>query len=71
MSKELTIQQFHSDFYILADAGIEEFYRDCDLLTGKNYDNIIYDSCIECYRYDICKKYFDKCKEEKCYVTNK
>jgi len=43
---------------------MEEFYRDCDLLTGKNYDNISYDNCIECYRYDICKKYFDKCKEE-------
>ena len=35
---------------------MEQYYKDCDYLTGENYDNIQYDSCIYCYRYDICSK---------------
>ena len=38
---------------------IEQYYSDCDYLTGKNYDNIQYDSCNLCYRYDICSKAFE------------
>ena len=39
---------------------IEEYYRDCDLLTGKNSDDILYEYCSDCYRYETCKKCFDK-----------
>ena len=35
------------------------FDTDCDLITGKNTDNIKYDMCIECYRYDTCKASFE------------
>ena len=38
---------------------MEQYYSDCDYLTGENYDNIQYDSCILCYRYDICSKAFE------------
>ena len=38
---------------------VNVFYKDCDLITGKNTDNIKYDMCVECYRYDICKKAFN------------
>lgn len=39
---------------------MEQYYSDCDYLTGKNYDNIHYDSCVYCYRYAICSKAFEK-----------
>ena len=39
---------------------MEKYYSDCDLLTGKNSDNIHYDHCSECYRYETCKQCFNK-----------
>ena len=35
---------------------MEQRHRDCDLLTGENYDGKKYDYCIECYRYETCKE---------------
>lgn len=36
-------------------------FKDCDYITGKATDNVTYDECIYCYRYDICKKcYIEK-----------
>ena len=32
------------------------FYTYCDFITKDNEDGLEYDSCIQCYRYDICKK---------------
>jgi len=31
------------------------FDTDCDYIADK-----VHDDCIECYRYDTCKAYFDK-----------
>lgn len=40
------------------------FSTDCDLVTGKSGDEP-YNDCGDCYRYDICKKYYEKESEEK------
>lgn len=45
----------------LLDMG--KFFRDCDYLTGENHEGIRYESCVECYRLDICEKYFKRRKE--------
>ena len=37
------------------EPNMEQYYKDCDYLTGENSKGIKYDNCIECYRYDICK----------------
>ncbi len=42
---------------------METCFRDCDYLTGENYDGIYYESCVECYRFDICEKNFKRRKE--------
>lgn len=39
---------------------MEQRHRDCDLITGENYDGKKYDFCIECYRYETCKQNFDR-----------
>lgn len=49
---------------------MEQYYKDCDYLTGENYDNIQYDSCIYCYRYDICSKAFKNFNSLKENFTN-
>jgi hypothetical protein len=49
---------------------MEQYYKDCDYLTGENYDNIQYDSCIYCYRYDICSKAFENHRSQKQNLTN-
>ena len=39
------------------DEQLDEFFKDrCDYRNGDNEDGTYYDSCTECYRYDICKK---------------
>ena len=35
------------------------FDTDCDLITGKSGDEP-YECCEECYRFDLCQKYFEK-----------
>lgn len=38
----------------------------CDLLEGNRPENDSdeqYDECEECYRYEICKKWYEKNKE--------
>lgn len=49
---------------------IEQYYSDCDYLTGENYDNIQYDSCYLCYRYDICSKAFENHGSQKENLAN-
>lgn len=45
-----------------------KFDKNCDLLEGNKPENDSddqYNSCVQCYRFDICRDYYSKSTEEK------
>lgn len=36
------------------------FHADCDYINGESTDGRQYDSCVYCYRYDLCKAVYEK-----------